>query len=836
MRNGLDYLQYQQYERALKFLRDAEAREKELSAAERQELKRGIERAQNGLRAAADAATPYALSDRSRPGIGFTPARPEAQTALAARTGSTSSPAAPAVGTGEGTDPDAGAVANLNASRTGADDAPGEPIRLASNEPDAGAPTQTGGPDTQTVQGQTEVPVPDAGPPADPQSAKAEIPALAAPDIPSLTAVPPSTDAAGGARTRPTTTQADTSAPAAAPAVGAPATSTVQDPPAQDPPATATGTMAPAPIPAEAAPAPILLETPGSATNPSEPATTPGSATAPPLSSPDASAPPLSSPDASAPAPAPASDPAATAASAPAPDTGGLVPTAANGPAAPAVDSGSTAPEPAPAAAMSPSPAAGDPDTAPLPPLGTDAARAAETSGPPHRESEEPAGAEAPGATSPGLAGGPEPNPTSTPGVDELPPLPGDLGRAGGAAGASPAQPPASSAADTAATPAPAPTASSEDTTKAEPTRPAVAPEAQPEAPAGPTSTPAVEESLPPLPDALAAGSPLGTALAPAPEATTTPAGEPGSAAPDGPAASAPAAAANGAAASPAPVNDAVGSAGAASAADERPIPVPQPDAATPAETAPGSAPSAAPAGAPAPSAVATDGPAPTRMSGSPEASFFPAPRDKPRSRLSPDQDRRVAELMARQERDDIIRNQAQARPQPEGVLPREGSTSNLQTQTQYDISRAPSPAEARPIKAIPVPEDWVPLAARNWSPQRKYWAAAATCHLPLYFQDAALERYGHSVEQFVGPAGRYLSYPVDDPKQSTQRNQIIQPFFSWGLFCLQIASWPYNAIMDPPWEAQYDLGYYRPGDMVPIDVYWLPLHGYGPPLRGNSY
>ena len=32
MRNGLDYLQYQQYERALKFLRDAEAKQKELTA------------------------------------------------------------------------------------------------------------------------------------------------------------------------------------------------------------------------------------------------------------------------------------------------------------------------------------------------------------------------------------------------------------------------------------------------------------------------------------------------------------------------------------------------------------------------------------------------------------------------------------------------------------------------------------------------------------------------------------------------------------------------------------------------------------------------------------
>ena len=194
--------------------------------------------------------------------------------------------------------------------------------------------------------------------------------------------------------------------------------------------------------------------------------------------------------------------------------------------------------------------------------------------------------------------------------------------------------------------------------------------------------------------------------------------------------------------------------------------------------------------------------------------------------------------MIARQERADALRTQAQARGrlQPESETPRMGSTSNLQTQTQYDIARAPSPAEARPIKAIPVPEDWVPLAPRSWTPQRKYWAAAATCHLPLYFQDPVLERYGHSVEQFVGPLGRFLTYPVDDPKQSIQRNQIIQPFFSYGLFALQIAAWPYNGIMDPPWEAQYDLGYYRPGDMVPNDIYWLPLHGYGPPLRGNHY
>src|SRR5436190_21738763 len=46
LRNGLDYLQYQQYDRALNFLRDAEAREKELSDPEKLALKQGIERAQ----------------------------------------------------------------------------------------------------------------------------------------------------------------------------------------------------------------------------------------------------------------------------------------------------------------------------------------------------------------------------------------------------------------------------------------------------------------------------------------------------------------------------------------------------------------------------------------------------------------------------------------------------------------------------------------------------------------------------------------------------------------------------------------------------------------------
>jgi hypothetical protein len=208
-------------------------------------------------------------------------------------------------------------------------------------------------------------------------------------------------------------------------------------------------------------------------------------------------------------------------------------------------------------------------------------------------------------------------------------------------------------------------------------------------------------------------------------------------------------------------------------------------------------------------------------------------PRANPPSSLSPELQREVERIARMQE--DELHQQTQTPPQPSPAA-RESGTSELRTQTGLDISRAPSPAEARPIKAIPVPEDWVPLGPRTWSPQRKYWAAAATCHLPLYFQDPVLERYGHSVEQFAGPLGRFLTYPLDDPAQSTQRNQILQPFFSAGLMALQIIAWPYNLVMDPPWEAQYDLGYYRPGDNIPTDLYWLPLHGYGPPLQGSRY
>ena len=75
LRNGLDYINYQEYERALRYLREAEVRQKELNDSERLALKQAIERAQRGLREAVGSEAPYALSRRSHRAGGFAPAR-----------------------------------------------------------------------------------------------------------------------------------------------------------------------------------------------------------------------------------------------------------------------------------------------------------------------------------------------------------------------------------------------------------------------------------------------------------------------------------------------------------------------------------------------------------------------------------------------------------------------------------------------------------------------------------------------------------------------------------------------------------------------------------------
>ena len=65
----------------VKYLREAEAHQKQLSDTEKLTLKQAIERAQRGLREAVDSQVPYALSRRSHHTGGFAPAKPDTQIA-----------------------------------------------------------------------------------------------------------------------------------------------------------------------------------------------------------------------------------------------------------------------------------------------------------------------------------------------------------------------------------------------------------------------------------------------------------------------------------------------------------------------------------------------------------------------------------------------------------------------------------------------------------------------------------------------------------------------------------------------------------------------------------
>ena len=163
-------------------------------------------------------------------------------------------------------------------------------------------------------------------------------------------------------------------------------------------------------------------------------------------------------------------------------------------------------------------------------------------------------------------------------------------------------------------------------------------------------------------------------------------------------------------------------------------------------------------------------------------------PVGRQRRPFSPSVEEEIAIVARRQEEESRIRRaevaQLPGRPAP-GAVPPPPSPAGMPDQpaapvgdsaglsgptgvnasTRFELQRAPSPTEVIPIRRIPIPEEFVPLPPREFHAMRKYWTAPAVCHMPLYFQDAALERYGHSVENFFGTTGRYLSYPIDDPQ-----------------------------------------------------------------------
>lgn len=78
-------------------------------------------------------------------------------------------------------------------------------------------------------------------------------------------------------------------------------------------------------------------------------------------------------------------------------------------------------------------------------------------------------------------------------------------------------------------------------------------------------------------------------------------------------------------------------------------------------------------------------------------------------------------------------------------------------------------------------------------------WQATDQWHNPLYFEDPALERYGHV------------------------HHECVQPFVSAARFGVQLVGLPYQMTIDPVCKKMYNLGYYRTGECAPKKYYRVP-------------
>lgn len=96
-------------------------------------------------------------------------------------------------------------------------------------------------------------------------------------------------------------------------------------------------------------------------------------------------------------------------------------------------------------------------------------------------------------------------------------------------------------------------------------------------------------------------------------------------------------------------------------------------------------------------------------------------------------------------------------------------------------------------------PLEDLPEPGRLHAPLTFAWKASALCHKPLYFEEVALERYGHT------------------------RRPLLQPAISGVKFLASIPVLPYKMGLETPNECLYTLGYYRPGSCAPFLRYRIP-------------
>jgi len=89
---------------------------------------------------------------------------------------------------------------------------------------------------------------------------------------------------------------------------------------------------------------------------------------------------------------------------------------------------------------------------------------------------------------------------------------------------------------------------------------------------------------------------------------------------------------------------------------------------------------------------------------------------------------------------------------------------------------------------------------ARGFNATAFQWKAPGTCHRPLYFEDATLERYGQG------------------------HVRVLQPIVSGARFYGSMAALPYKMGVERPRKCMYTLGYFRPGTCAPRLRQKLPV------------
>lgn len=122
-----------------------------------------------------------------------------------------------------------------------------------------------------------------------------------------------------------------------------------------------------------------------------------------------------------------------------------------------------------------------------------------------------------------------------------------------------------------------------------------------------------------------------------------------------------------------------------------------------------------------------------------------------------------------------------------------------------------PEPKQSRPCpEPVELPQS--PFTEWTFADTHLFWAPSNLFHNPLYFEDAPLERYGHTDPHFV------------------------QPFVSLGKFGVQLIGLPYQMALHPVHEHVYTLGWYRPGECAPKKCYRVPLNAKAGLTAGAAY